>query len=1379
MDEFNVAVRPRGKSVGAGKGTDFPVVGIGASAGGLPATLRLLENLPSANGMAFVVILHLSPTHESTASSVLQRATKMPVLQVTEPTRIEKDHVYVIPPNRHMTMVDGMLGLEPLDRPVGKHVAVDIFFRTLADSKRERAVAIVLSGTGTDGAVGVCRIKEQGGVTLVQTPSDAEHEGMPLAAIATGTVDFVLPVAEMPQKLIDLWANAQAIELPPEYDGDQPAIHAVEPHSLKEAEDALQKVIGLIRDSTGHDFRHYKRATVLRRIERRLQVRGVPTLPAYRSLLEADAEEHVALLKDMLIGVTNFFRDREYFDTLERLVIPELFRDKNPLDQVRAWVAACSTGEEAYSVAMLLAGQASQMAKPPDIQVFASDIDQSAIARGRAGVYPSSIVTDVSPSRLREFFTEEGEHYRVRKSLRDKMLFAPHNVLRDPPFSRLDLICCRNLLIYLNREVQSHLLEMFHFALNPGGYLFLGSSESADMVSNFFTPVDKKARIYRAKATSRSARPGLSLPSSGPLTRSQHTSPVEAPKRQFSFAEVHQRVLAQYAPPSVIVSRDSDIVHMSDRAGRFLRHAGGEPSRNIVSLVLPELRLELRTAIFQASQSNKSVEAQQVQLTRDDRKYFVNMVVRPFHDSGADADFLLVLFDEVEQTMSQEIARAPGENRDAVLAQLEEELQRTKDILQDTIEHSAVSTEELRASNEELQAINEELRSATEELETSKEELQSVNEELITVNYELKVKVEETGKVNDDLNNLIASNEIATIFVDGGMRIKRYTPRAADIFNIIPSDNGRSLLDITHKLDYPDLAQDAFATFETLRPVEREVRSLDGHYYIVRMLPYRTTEDRIEGAVMTYFDITRRRKAEARMLAAEGRMRLVAESTRDYAIITFDVDGKVTSWNKGAERVFGYSEEEMLGQPVEIIYSDQDRADGVPAAEMRRALEEGRAEDERWHRRKDGTRLYCSGVTSPLRDGEFHGYAKIARDQTERVRLEDERQAALSDEHAGRTHAEMTSAQKDEFLAVMSHELRHPLNLIHLNLELLARLPETWQSPLALKATEAIRGAVSNQAKVIEDLLDLSRLNTGKLSLSKSEVDLPMLVNDIVEASRHDPAANDRNITLEVCATPLLIHADRVRIEQVVLNLLGNAIKFTTPGGNIRITVAQEEANARLDVVDDGKGIPAEFLPQVFSMFGQATSVTTRSTGGLGIGLALVHQITDLHGGRVEVTSDGSGKGARFTLWLPLSDLIGPAVSTVGKGSQGTLSGLRILLIDDSADIAEAFSSLLELGGAKVIVANSATAGLARLPEHEFDLVVSDIAMPGMDGYDFISRVRSNPAYAALPAIAVSGLGRESDLKRSMEAGFSAHINKPVSIDVLIRTIEEVVGRPS
>ncbi|HEX8603234.1 MAG TPA: CheR family methyltransferase, partial [Pseudoduganella sp.] len=1258
----------------------FPVVGLGASAGGLQALLQFFENMPKGNGMAFVVILHLSPKHQSSADNVLQRATHMPVIQVTERIPLRPEHVYVIAPNQQLSMDDGHLSVSELKRSAGHHVAIDIFFRTLAAAHRERAFAVVLSGTGSDGAVGIERVKEQGGITLAQDPAEAEHEGMPQAAVGTGMIDFVLPAADMPAKLIALWENARQIHLPDTGDGDGAIGPAVAEDDKVDDEEALQNVIAMLCAHTGHDFRHYKRATVLRRIERRLQVKGVASLPDYAALLEREPAEFKALLNDMLIGVTNFFRDREAFEALEREVIPELFRDRVRGEQVRVWIAACATGQEAYSVTMLLADQAAQQDRPPEIQVFASDIDEHAIATARAGVYPASIVMDVPPTRLRQFFTKEEDRYRIRKTIRDRILFASHNLLRDPPFSKLDMISCRNLLIYLNRDVQLRVMEMFHSALKPDGFLFLGSSESADAAAEFFVPFDKKNRIYRARPLSRAARyvPALS---NAPASRSlEHVQVGGIVRRQFSFSEVHQRALSKFAPPSLVVDRESNIVHMSDSAGRFLRHIGGEPSRNALVLVLPELRLELRTALYQAQQTSSSVEAQRVLVKRDDKVYFVNIIVRPFNDELANMDFMLVLFEEIAQSLNVDTPEVLSQHKDLVLNQLEAELQRSKEKLQETIEHAEISNEELRASNEELQAINEELRSATEELETSKEELQSVNEELITVNYELKVKVEETGKANDDLNNLIASTDIATIFVDRAMRIKRFTPRAADIFSIIPTDIGRSLLDITHRLDYEQLAGDVSSTFETLRLVEREVRSNEGRYYIVRLLPYRTTEDKIEGAVMTFFDITGRREAEEQVRTGEMWMRLVAESTDDYAIITVDPEGLVTGWNKGAERSFGWTEQEMLGHSLDPIFTPEDRAAGVPQAERRSAAEEGRTEDERWHLRKDGSRFFCVGVTTPLNSGQFRGFAKIARDQTSRVQQENRREAALTSEQVGRTQAETDSAMKDEFLAVMSHELRHPLNLIYINVELLSRLPAVRQSPPALRAASIIRNSVASQAKIIEDLMDMSRVSTGKLALACRDADMADIAARLVDVMRADPVVEGLTLQLLPPEEPLVVSVDPVRIEQVLLNLLSNAVKFTPAGGTVSLRLSREEGMARVDVEDNGAGIEPEHLADVFRMYRQGGAQAVRSKAGLGIGLALVHQLVELHGGRVAAASDGAGKGSCFTVWLPLVSELHPE-EPEGVGAGTALAGRRVLILDDTEDTAETFQALLELEG--------------------------------------------------------------------------------------------------
>ncbi|MEY4640118.1 MAG: hypothetical protein RLZZ227_112 [Pseudomonadota bacterium] len=1343
---------------------DFPIVGIGASAGGVSALQVLFESMPKDNGMAYVVILHLSPKHESHLDEILQRKTTMPVVKVKGTVALKREHIYIISPNSQLRMNDGHLYITPHERPMGHHVAIDVFFRTLANVHRERAVAVILSGTGSDGAVGIASVKEQGGIIVVQSPADAEYEGMPQAAIATGLMDFVLPVSEMAQKLISLWRNAQRIELPPLGDGDE--LQAVTtPISKLAAEDALRKIIALLRAHTGHDFRHYKRATVLRRIERRMQVRSVSSLPAYCRVLADDSSEFSFLLKDMLIGVTNFFRDREAFEALEREIIPQLFKDRHSDDEVRAWSAACSTGEEAYSIAMLLMEQAALLAKPPPIQVFASDIDDNAISVARRGMYPASIIADVTPSRLRQFFTKQENHYQIRKPIRDKVLFASHNLLRDPPFSKIDLISCRNLLIYLNRDVQIQVLEMFHFALKPDGILFLGNSESADVVGDHFLTLDKKNRIYRARPAQRTTR--FMTPTSL-SSRAAVRTPVASPpnQKQLSYGEIHQRMLLQHGPVSLLVDTDSNIIHMSERAARFLRFTGGEPSRNLLSLVVPELRLELRTALYQAQQTDR-LEPRHVTLSRAGEVYDVTIAIYRANEDGGDSDLLLVLLDEELKLAAEPPVSTHSD--DVVLQQLEMELQRNKDQLQQTVEQAQVSTEELRATNEELQAINEELRSATEELETSKEELQSVNEELVTVNYELKVKVEETSKANDDLNNLIASTDIATVFVDSAMRIKRFTPRAAEIFSIIPADIGRSLLDLTHVLDYEELATDATATFATLRLVEREVRSIDGRYYIVRLLPYRTTEDKIDGAVMTFFDITRRREAEERVRVGEERMRLVAESTKDYAIMTLDMDGNLTSWNKGAERIFGWTEAEALGKSTAIIFTPEDREKGAHAEEMQRALRDGRAEDERWHIRKDGTRFYCSGVMTPLASNGLFGFAKIARDQTARVQQESKREEALSQEQISRWNAETSSALKDEFLAIMSHELRHPLNLIHINVELLSRLPAVQESSVGSKATAAIRSSVISQAKIIEDLLDLSRLNTGKLALSLGQINLSELVSTIAESSRSAAATTGVQMKIEVTEEPLIVLADSVRLEQVILNLLNNAEKFTPSGGHIIVRVSLDGKEARLDVIDDGVGIAPTQVSGIFDMFSQAGSITNRSKNGLGIGLALVRQIIELHQGHVEAMSEGIGKGARFSVWLPLAENVSNAQDGYSPALAQTVAGLRILIVDDSEDKNFSLKALLEMDGAMVFVAENASEGLELLKREKIDLLISDISMPKMNGYEFIEKVRE--MNIAIPAIAASGLCREQDIAHSLRSGFSAHIVKPMSFEQLTDVI--------
>ncbi|WP_454743442.1 PAS domain-containing protein [Cupriavidus necator] len=777
--------------------------------------------------------------------------------------------------------------------------------------------------------------------------------------------------------------------------------------------------------------------------------------------------------------------------------------------------------------------------------------------------------------------------------------------------------------------------------------------------------------------------------------------------------------------------------------------AGGEPSHNVISVVHPELRLELRTAIFQTLQGNRSVESRRVRLMRDGHPFYVKMTARPARDPDAADDFVLVLFDEVEDIMDAEGGAQREGSKDPLIAQLERELQRTRDQLQATIEQSETSTEELTASNEELQAINEELRSATEELETGKEELQSINEELVTVNAELKSKVEETAKINDDLQNLITANDIGTIFVDRAMHIKRFTPRAADVFNIIPSDVGRPLFDITHRLEYDGLAADTAAAFKSLRQIEREVKSTHGHWYIARFMPYRTTEDRIDGAVLTFIDITARREAEDRLHEGERRMRVVAESTKEYAIITLDDNGLIVTWNAGASRMFGFEEGEVIGRPFASLYPRDEREQGVPDEDLQRAREEGRVEANRWHVRKDGSRLCCSGVLMRLDDNGLRGFAKIARE----VNVED------------------ADRKRDEFIAAVSHKLKSPLNLIYANAELLARSPDAHRSLQVSRAADTIRRSAISQARLIDNLLDMSRLRAGELTINFTAVDWREIVDRICDAL--DEEARDKGIALvrNLPDNPVIIQADLARMEQVVWNLVGNALK-SLGAGRVGVTLAEDGNAATLKIADDGSGIDAALLPHVFDMVERGRPSFGRDDG-LNIGLFLVKELVGRHGGTIQVESAGIASGACFTVVMPLRR---DSIREAGDGQHQAmpLQGLHILMVDEDVSASEAFKLLLSAEGARVTCANSGKDAIQAVEANTVDFVLSGLNASGHECIDLVAALRAKPENARLPVIALSGVVQHDDKLRAMQAGYSAYLTKPVALDDLLAAIARV-----
>lgn len=850
-----------------------PMVGIGGSAGSIQALTKFFSEMRPDSGMVFVVILHLAPNYESTLAELLGSTTKMPVVQAVDGQKVHKNHVYVIPPGKYLTTTDGHLRLTQLKHDTGKRVAVDLFFRSLADTHGPHAAAVVLSGADGDGALGIKRIKERGGLTIAQDPDEAEHPGMPRSSINTGMVDWVLRVEEIPGRLIEYQQNEQRVRLPPE---DGPAPTTAPRLSLDDGEAALRDVLVYLRTRTGCDFSYYKRATIVRRIARRMQVNNVEDLPSYLKILRTHAGESGALLQDLLISVTNFFRDRDAFKALEER-IPELFHGKGHSDAVRVWIPACATGEEAYSISILLLEHAAKLDAPPTLQVFACDLDESAIRTARSGLYPEAIVADVSEERLRRFFVKDHNGYRVRRELREMVLFATHDLLKDPPFSRMDLISCRNLMIYLNRDAQQRVLDIFHFALKPDGMLFLGTSESVEDSSPLFRVLDKKHRIYVRKLV---ARTGLPVPQSGGallrVIEAQERSQVEpvvhgkrfaqeaaalrplvAALDRASLSELHFRLIESLGPPSVIVNTDYDLVHVSEHAGAYLKVSGGEPSTNLLRLVDADLRVELRAALFRATEKNESVETRGIPMIVDGQNCLVDFRVMPAPEVAT--GYLLVTFEKRNSAAEPAPTDGGPARRDSepIARHLERELEQVRARLRDTVEQYEASTEELKASNEELQAMNEELRSATEELETSREELQSINEELTTVNMEMKGKMDEVAHANSDLQNLMASTAIANVFLDRELAITRYTPSAVELFHLIPSDIGRPLAHLKHRLEYPELLSDAENVLKTLVPVEREVRA-NSEWYLARLQPYRTLEDHIAGVVLTFVNITER-----------------------------------------------------------------------------------------------------------------------------------------------------------------------------------------------------------------------------------------------------------------------------------------------------------------------------------------------------------------------------------------------------------------------------------------------------------------------------------------------------------------------------------------
>jgi len=956
------------------------IVGIGASAGGLAAFEAFFSALPPTRdpAVAFVLVQHLAPDHKSLLSELVRRYTHMRVLDVEGGMTVAPNCAYVIPPNRDMALLGGTLQLLEPTLAHGQRLPIDFFFRSLAQDQGERAIGIILSGSGSDGTLGVRAIKEAGGMVMAQTPETTEYDSMPRSAIATGLVDYVLPPGDMGAQLLEFVAGGLRRRSRPILTPDSGS------------EDALKHIYVLLRAHTGHDFSGYKLNTISRRVARRMNIHRLQRLDEYVRYLQRRPEEIQSLFQEILIGVTHFFRDAKAFTALQDTVLAPLVAAKEAGASIRVWVPGCSTGEEAFSIAILLEECLQARTAHLNIQVFATDIDRRAIEQARIGRYSAGIAADVSAERLvRSFSREPDGSYHIAKSIRDMVVFSEQDVLRDAPFSRLDLISCRNLFIYLESEPQQKLLSLFRYGLIPGGALFVGNAETVSESTGLFTVLDRSARIYRreddAPATLRAGNRTF-LPSTG-----DSRPPVPATRtgrdRKISLDELTRgALLKRFAPPSALVNDRAEILYLHGRSGEYLEPAAGEAGLNILKMAREGLRLALTAALRKAVANHITVRQAGIRVKTNGHSTTVDLTVEPVVNSAAGSPLFLVTFELAHPPAAPPARggrpspktgarRSPAREAERMAA-LSEELRDKKLYLESVVNELESANEELTASNEELQSINEELQSANEELTTSKEELQSVNEELTTVNAELETRLHELSRANNDLSNLLAATDIGTIFVDLGLRIRRFTPSITKIINLLPADVGRPVGDIVFRLaGYDRLTQDIQQVLETLTPLEAEVQTPSGDWYLMRIRPYRTLDNVIDGGVVTFTDVTELKKAHAVRDEAE-RLRRLAVGVRDSrdAVIVQGLDGRILTWNPGAERLYGWTEAEAMAM---------DAADRCPEDEREDALETLRKQSgpdapgpHRVRRlTKDGRVIVVSVTATAVQDSKGKEYA--------------------------------------------------------------------------------------------------------------------------------------------------------------------------------------------------------------------------------------------------------------------------------------------------------------------------------------------------------------------------------------------------------------------
>jgi two-component system, chemotaxis family, CheB/CheR fusion protein len=1308
----------------------------------------LLKAAPADQGMAFVVILHLAPAEKSHVAEILQRVTRMEVSQVTGSERVEPDHVYVIAPATSLGMTDGALAVGAPDEPHHLARPIDTFFSSLAADRQEVAVGIVLSGTGNDGSAGLEAIRSAGGLCLVQDPETAEYDGMPRSAIDTGAADTAVPPEEMGEILLGYAATPRA----------RPSSREPTLPAPGEPVTGLPAVLELLGERYRVDFRDYKKGTLRRRTERRIALKRLSGWPDYLDYLRAHPEEVEALYGDLLVGVTNFFRDPEEWELLARDVVPELVTQRGDATALRAWSAGCATGEEPYSLAIVFLEHLETAGSRVAVRIFASDASPDALATARRGQYPGSIAEHVSADRLERFFRPSAEGFAVASDLRDAVTFAAHDLLSDPPFPRLDLVSCRNVLIYLEPAAQERLLERFHFALRPGGTLWLGAAETIGRRTDLFVQVPGGRRIYRATASGRAHAYSLAarrIPWVAPAPAEAEPPTPKVPRL------IEKLVLQRHTSPCVVVGQEFEILYFFGPTDPYLARPEGEVRMDLLSWVRPELYAKLRTGLAEAFDRRQPMTLTGLRLEGNAEARRVEITIEPLAPGLRPGGLILVAFRDLAGTSTTPLAAGDAEGDDgAVAGQIRQELDDTREQLRTAVDQLRTATEEHGASYEELLSLNEELQSTNEELEASKEELQSLNEELTTTNRQLEERNEELRTLTSDLDNLLTSANVPTVFLDRELRVRRFTPATAGVLRISAADLGRPLADLTLQVRDDRLLADAERVLTDPTPIEVEVSGADGRWFSRRVLPYRTADGRVDGVCLTFHEVTALKQAAAESEYA----RLYAEAiirTSRMPLLVLDMDHRVVSANQAFYEAFEIGETETVGRRIYELGNGQW---AIPR--VRALLEEAPLRENREVRDYDVEHLFERiGWRSMRLNADV--MPRTGRADLILVSIEDVtdlRKAQLAAQSRADDLAQ-DHRRKDEFLAMLGHELRNPLAALTNGVELLEQARG--------RAIEPIRAMMARQTgrmtAMLDQLLDVARVISGKLELARDAADVAEAARSAVESIQPLLDATGDRLTVSLPpAGSVMVLGDAARLAQVTENLLTNAIKYTENGGRIWLTLEATDDTVELSVRDNGIGVEPALLGHIFDLFTQAPAGLDRAKGGLGLGLALVRNLVEMHGGSVEAFSAGAGQGTEVVVTLPRLRVGGRASPPVEKAAPAPPAARKILVVDDEADAAEALVELLGQRGHTARAALDGESALAVVETLDPDLVLLDLGLPGMNGYELAGKLRETLGRRVM---VVALTGYQDDPARLREAGFDGHLLKPASLEKLFALV--------